>query len=173
MTTNVCSIESCTSDRYCKSFCTKHYQRFKKWGDPEALHEFTGCVNAGGYHEIFKKGRMMLTHRIIASHALGRRLKGSEVVHHVDEDKLNNANNNLVICPGRAYHALLHQRLRAYEATGDANRRKCQFCKAYDMPEKLETPAGRGVAYHKACYNQRQRENRTRRREALCHAGGA
>lgn len=52
----------------------------------------------------------MLVHREIAERALGRRLKPDEVVHHIDTDKQNNANTNLLICTNR-YHHWLHHRM--------------------------------------------------------------
>jgi len=57
-------------------------------------------------------------HIVIAEKALGRSLKyfrhahqNNEVVHHVDENKMNNANDNLLICES-SYHKALHGRLR-------------------------------------------------------------
>lgn len=32
-----CSVLTCSSDKYCKGFCIKHYQRFLKWGDPSIV----------------------------------------------------------------------------------------------------------------------------------------
>jgi hypothetical protein len=52
-------------------------------------------------------------------------------VHHINEVKDENRNDNLVICQDRAYHSLLHQRLRAYKATGNPSALKCNICKEW------------------------------------------
>ena len=46
-------------------------------------------------------------HRLIAERVLGRPLRKNEVVHHIDGDKQNNKNSNLLICE-RWYHWWLH-----------------------------------------------------------------
>lgn len=51
-------------------------------------------------------------HVLIAERILGRPLARGEVVHHIDGDKTNNANSNLLICTAK-YHAELHSRLEA------------------------------------------------------------
>lgn len=61
----------------------------------------TGYIKRDGKH----------VHRQIGEEALGRPLKSSEVVHHIDCNKQNNARSNLIICT-QAYHAALHARMR-------------------------------------------------------------
>ncbi len=89
-----------------------------------------------------------------AEKVLGRRLKWPEEVHHLDGNEENDANHNLVICPDRAYHKLLHVRLRAYQACGNGDYRKCVLCGAYDDQKNLANkdksrPSGKFV--HRSC----------------------
>ena len=53
-------------------------------------------------------------------------------MHHWNEDKADNRNENLVVCPDKKYHALLHKRARALDACGNASWRPCVLCKRYD-----------------------------------------
>lgn len=88
-------------------------------------------------------------HRVIAEKALGKPLPKNAVVHHIDEHKSNNANNNLVICQSQGYHKLLHLRMQALKECGNHNLRKCRFCNTYDSPEHLKT---NGItAHHTSC----------------------
>lgn len=49
-------------------------------------------------------------HVIIAERVLGRPLQADEVVHHLDGNKRNNVNSNLLVCT-RQYHNALHSRM--------------------------------------------------------------
>jgi hypothetical protein len=73
-----------------------------------------------GNEEINK--RSIFEHRLIAERALGRPLKKDEVVHHVNGDKLDNCNTNLVIC-NQGYHRWLEGRMaNLYKAEHFSNR---------------------------------------------------
>jgi len=51
-------------------------------------------------------------HDVIAEKILGRRLQKGEVVHHHDNNGLNNNYSNLLICT-RGYHTSLHEKIKA------------------------------------------------------------
>jgi hypothetical protein len=72
-----------------------------------------------GYVQVFLLGHphanrrgYVYEHVAVASHALGRALPEGTEVHHVNEIKSDNRGANLVVCQDRAYHKLLHQRMR-------------------------------------------------------------
>ena len=71
----------------------------------------------------------MLEHVLIAERALGHALPAGAVVHHVNEQTLDNRPSNLVICQDGAYHQLLHSRMRVLRAGGNPNTQKqCGSC---------------------------------------------
>ena len=103
-------------------------------------------------------------HTLVAEKALGKPLPKKAVIHHVDEDRQNNSHENLVICEDIAYHNLLHRRLRALKACGNANYRKCWICKQYDSVDNLKIYNGSSVVhskcindYHNGLNNKRKR----------------
>jgi Flp pilus assembly pilin Flp/predicted nucleic acid-binding Zn ribbon protein len=75
-------------------------------------------------------------HRVIAERVLGGPLPKGAVVHHHDENTLNNSNQNLVICQSRTYHMLLHARMRVLAAGADPNTHK--ICDSCEQPLPLD-----------------------------------
>lgn len=114
----------------------------------------------------------MLEHLLIAERALGRFLPTVVEVHHVNEQRGDNRNQNLVICEDCQYHKTLHQRKRAVEAGVPAHWLKCKFCKQYDAPSNLKQYGKRGVrqsneAGHPACYAEKDRARYAKNRELI------
>lgn len=93
-------------------------------------------------------------HVVVAEQALGKPLPEQAVVHHHSEDRSDNRNGNLVICEDRSYHGIIHRRMRALEACGNANWRQCRFCREWDSPDNLyilPSRKHRGSAHHTEC----------------------
>lgn len=105
-------------------------------------------------------------HVFVAERALGHALPKGAEVHHVDGDKRNSANRNLVICQDHAYHRLLHRRARVKAFGGNPNTDHiCTSCK------QLVTPTDRSRIYGKRCvcrpcFNRMRRAWRARKRAA-------
>lgn len=124
----------------------------RRWngGKRLALGYVLLATEGGGYTQ---------EHVLLAEKALGRKLPKGVPVHHVNEDKSDNSAGNLVICESHAYHHLLHVRTRALKATGDANSRKCKFCKEWGLGLRV---VGRW-SYHLKCSNEYSRSMRTKK----------
>ena len=66
-----------------------------------------GKVN-GRYRSIKIFGKRADEHRIVMAEVVGRELRPHEIVHHWDENKINNAPENLSLLRHRAAHVRLH-----------------------------------------------------------------
>lgn len=99
-------------------------------------------------------------HVFKAQNAVGHKLPVGAEVHHMDFNRLNNENSNLVVCPTRSYHRLLHRRTHALDACGNANWLKCVHCKKWDDPLALKIwKYGETVrAHHVICNRKYQKE---------------
>ena len=108
-----------------------------------------------GYLTVTVNGHNVLEHVAAAEKALGRPLPTGAEVHHVNFDRADNRNENLVICPSKAYHMLLHVRSHALDACGHAGWRRCIFCGQWDAPERLYIPPhNKGSIEHRNCGNE-------------------
>ncbi len=143
-----------------------HYQRWRVHGDPLVTNKRPNGAGfmANGYIGYQINGVKKFEHVMVAERALGRELPPGAVVHHVNEDRADNRPTNLVICPDRAYHNLIHARMDALAACGNADWRKCRVCQQYDALGNLrvyQTKAGSMAYWHHNCAKKRKNNART------------
>lgn len=95
----------------------------EKWGFEagEANPNWRGgrCINSKGYRITYIPGHHLANaegwvpeHRLIMERTLGRPLSSSEIVHHIDGDKLNNEIDNLMLCTSHQEHTSIHMSQR-------------------------------------------------------------
>jgi hypothetical protein len=106
-------------------------------------------------------------HIMIAERALGRPLPSGAIVHHANGDKQDNRPENLVVLEDRTTHAVIHQRMRAKSACGNAGWIKCSRCKTYDSRENLRFLRNHPYqGYHLRCNAEHQARLKAKRRAA-------
>lgn len=132
-----------------------HFARWKKHGSPGPVGYLNdknenGVLSFYGYKLIKNIGE----HVLAAEKILGKKLPSTAIVHHVNENKLDNSPTNLVICPDRNYHNLIHARMRALDKCGNANWLKCPFCGVYDDPKNMYVYPNKRAAKHVACFRE-------------------
>lgn len=80
------------------------------------------------------KNGYVFEHVLVVERALGHHFSSTADIHHRNEIKGDNWPENLVACESKSYHRLLHERLKAYRATGDPSARICRYCGAWAIP---------------------------------------
>ena len=104
-----CAINGCDREHYGRGWCSLHYQRWKRWGNPvytavrpprlsaadvvayelkRATRESNGCIIPTSYQKpngkacVDFKGKPVLLNRLVLEVKLGRELKGAEQANH-------------------------------------------------------------------------------------------
>lgn len=159
----ICIVEGCGRPRrHRQPYCTMHYQRQRRHGDPLVTKRAPnggGTINAQGYRVFHSTDETKREHHIIVERALGRPLRKPEEIHHFNGGRADNTNSNLIVCPNRAYHVLLHLRQRALDACGNPNSRQCAYCRRWDDPSNLAINSGTDShIFHRECRRTYERE---------------
>ena len=147
--------------------CGMHYQRFWAYGDIGGATPMRAPLRAGhtrldGYRQVKIGNHRKYEHIAVAEKALGRKLPPLARVHHVNENRSDNSNDNLVICPNPKYHTLLHMRMNAIAAGKPPHYRFCGICKQYDDPIKMYVSPSKNRAKHRECINSEARSSYSR-----------
>lgn len=138
-----CEVRTCEVQRVArgiKKFCSQECYNSAKslrtgpaalgWKGGRQTHEGRVLIRLPQHPQAHRRG-YVFEHVLVAERALGKLLPRGVVVHHVDENPLNNANVNLAILPSQGYHVSLHARLRILKAGGDPwTQRICCTCKS-------------------------------------------
>jgi len=111
-----------------------------------------------------KNGRVM-EHILVAERQLGAYLPPGAVVHHIDENRQNNAPENLLVCENESEHKQIHVRLRALKACGHEDWLKCPYCGKWDAPENMYIYKKKpSVHHHRACSTEANRQHLMRQK---------
>jgi hypothetical protein len=156
--------------RFCSLRCWGAYERGSNhpmWtGDRSPSNGYMRTTTEAGAREYRRE------HVVIAERALGKPLPARAVVHHFNDDGTDNANQNLVICQGQAYHMLLHALDRVRRAGGRPFLdRICHRCRCIKPCTEFSPSSERGqrclASACKPCAAAAQRARTARRRHSV------
>lgn len=129
-----------TKFNFCQPKC---YQMFNRGS--RAFRFKNGSLTQDGYKVIYVNGKRILEHRYVMEKFLNRKLSNKEIVHHIDENKLNNQISNLQITD-RKEHRTIHK-------TGQWSRKYNRCIRCHETSKKHEAHG-----YCIPCYGKYRRE---------------
>ena len=84
--------ENLPGKKHYKRFCSMYCYKNRKGTRPKINGKY---ISNDGYFIVYINGKAVKEHRLIMEQHLGRKLTSSEIIHHIDHNKLNNSLNNL------------------------------------------------------------------------------
>lgn len=124
----ICSVDGCERPQRHRGWCSMHYQRVLKHGEPGPVgpidrsgsgnsnwkggrvrggHERRYWMRHVPHHPAANSLGYVLEHRLVAEQSLGRYLEPGEVVHHINGDPRDNRPENLEVMT-QAEHTRVH-----------------------------------------------------------------
>ncbi len=127
-------------------------ERNNNWRGGRTVTNGYISVRTPGHHRADDRGYVS-EHVLVVERAMGKPLRKTADIHHVDGNRKNNVATNLVVCQDHAYHMLLHRRQKALAACGDPNAHRCKMCGRYDNQDDIRTCVSKGHfnAWHHKC----------------------
>lgn len=123
-----CKKSSCSENNGRRGWCGTHYRRWQRHGDPSICKYATdgsGCIFEG-YKILTINGEQIYEHRYIMEKYLGKKLNPKEIIHHINENTLDNRIENLEIS-SQANHCSHHMKKR-FAYLQKTNNIKCETC---------------------------------------------
>ena len=101
-------------------------------------------IRVGKDHHLADCRGYAYEHRLVAERLLGRRLRRGELVHHLDENKANNDDSNIVVLGSHKWHRFEHRgvmsRLRVPGENNDDVLCECGCGEAFEKFDSLGRP---------------------------------
>jgi hypothetical protein len=122
-----------------------------------------GRTLTGGYVEILMPEHPRAScrgyvkeHLLVLEKAFGRPILKTEVIHHIDGNRQNNLVGNLILFKTNSMHVGFHNRLKAFNESGNYEWRKCVICNQYD--DSMVMVKQNKNLVHRECKNKYQRD---------------